>query len=270
MITSFECFPLSTPLHHCCPKPFYKNSALFYHYVYVTSLKWIFPFKSYCQLVNLKHRTFLCLACLLSKRPFQRLSQGTCNLLTCWEKLNFSLGVSETLNILSLPLKWLSPNAIGAFDYQALFDAQKHEKMFSSFLLLCSEARRKEINYYLIAGLLKNPLSFQKEGSIPCINLPCPMCQSSQVLKTQKLVRNKRERKSLNSRRRKSCCKKNSWKKSKNLRRSVCGRQWVSSAFAGLFILCLTTPAGVNYPLLDSVLFYRSSQAKCQRSIHWT
>lgn len=80
----------------------------------------------------------------------------------------------------------------------------------------------------------------KKEGNMPCINLPCPPFQSLQVLKTQKLVRSKRERKSWSSRRRKSSCRKNSWKKSRSLRRSVCGRLWVSSAFGGLVTLCLT------------------------------
>lgn len=82
---------------------------------------------------------------------------------------------------------------------------------------------------------------------MPCITLPCPPSHLPQVLKTQKLVRSKRERKSLNSRRRKNYCKKNSWRKLKSLRRSVCGRLWVSSPLVGEhFKLCLTILARVT------------------------
>lgn len=68
---------------------------------------------------------------------------------------------------------------------------------------------------------------------MPWINLPCPPSQTLQVLKTQKLARSRRERKSLSSGRRKSSCKKNSWRRSRSLRRSVCGRLWVSSGAWG-------------------------------------
>ena len=38
----------------------------------------------------------------------------------------------------------------------------------------------------------------------------------------------------MNSRRRKNWCKKSSWRKLKSLRRSVCGRLWVSSALGNI------------------------------------
>lgn len=59
--------------------------------------------------------------------------------------MNFSLSVSETLNILSLLPKWLNQNAKGVYYYQVLLDAQKHEKMFSnSFYYVQKQGEKKE------------------------------------------------------------------------------------------------------------------------------
>lgn len=64
-------------------------------------------------------------------------------------KMEFSSGVSNIVCILSLPLKWLSQNAKGIFYYQALFDAQKHEKNVLRFPLIMfrNKEKRKKLAF---------------------------------------------------------------------------------------------------------------------------
>lgn len=103
------------------------------------------------------------------------------------------------------------------------------------FIMFRNKEKRKKLLLNSRFGLkilcpLKRKETCLYKPSLP--SLPTP--HHLQVLKTQKSVRSKRERRSLNSRRRKNCCKKSSWRKLKSLRRSVCGRLWVSSALGNI------------------------------------
>lgn len=80
----------------------------------------------------------------------------------------------------------------------------------------------------------RSPLSLSEEGSGACVNLPA--LPPLQVLRTPKAWRSRSERKSWNSRRRRNCCKKNSWRKLRSWRRSVFARPWVALASRGTWV----------------------------------
>lgn len=106
----------------------------------------------------------------------------------------------------------------------------------------------------------------QRKETCPCINLPCsppspPGSQDSEVSEEQK------REKILELKKKEKLLQEKLLKKVEELKK-ICLREAVSVfCFFWTLKLCLTAPAKVNYPPLDSVLFYRSSQAKYQRSI---
>lgn len=144
------------------PKPLLlRNSRISYYWGYVPVIKWFFPSKSHFQFGNLQHKpvpsTFLFPACLFyenkqifknAKQHKQAVPEGSLPSLLP-RKMEFSSGVSKIVCILSLPLKWLSQNAKGIFYYQALFDAQRHEKNVLRFPLIMfrNKEKRKKLAF---------------------------------------------------------------------------------------------------------------------------
>lgn len=154
-----------------------------------------------------------------------------------------------------------------SFNDQPPLGAQKHEKMFSSFLLLCSETRRKERNDSLMAGLASKPFVLGK-GREPSLNSP-PLAlplgsQDSEVSEEQK------REKILELKRKEKLLQEKLLKKVEELKK-ICLREAVSVlCFCrgdGLFQVCVTPLASVSDPPTPHPgLLYRSSRAKCRRS----
>ena len=137
------------------------------------------------------------------------------------------------------------------------------------FIMFRNKEKRKKLLLNSRFGLkilcpLKRKETCLYKPSLP--SLPTP--HHLQVLKTQKSVRQKRE-KILELKKKEKLLQEKLLKKVEELKK-ICLREAVSVfCFGEHFKLCLTVPARVSNLPLGSVLFYRSSQAKCPRSILW-
>lgn len=143
-------------------------------------------------------------------------------------------------------------------------DAQK--QMLPGFLPLCSETRRKEIDAVFGNSFASTALCLmaRKETGPVWTSLPFSLSRFSGLrrhggAKTRENTRTQEEGETVARK-----TPEESWGAEKDLSSRGCEWPW---PFWGLVLggysLC---------PLwtLDPVLFYRSSRAECQRSIHWT
>lgn len=156
-----------------------------------------------------------------------------------------------------------SPSAKVIFLPGSFWCPETNASWFPSIMFRNKEKRNRTSIWEQLC--LRSPLSLGREGNRACVNLPAPLpspgSQDSEGVEEQK------REKILELKKKEKLLQEKLLKKVEELKK-ICLREAVSGLGLSEY-LCWVAIACVHYELF-TVLFYRSSRAECQRSIHWT